>query len=125
MHGRVILSLADLIAHSGGLPGGSEPVFSEPWEAQAFALAVALNEKGLFSWSEWAEALSAELKSPDARDDASDYYTHWMTALEKLITAKGVADQDQVDAVSQAWQRAALATPHGSPILLENDPEKA
>lgn len=118
------MSLADLIAHSGGLPGGSDPVFSEPWEAQAFALAVALNEKGLFSWSEWAEALSAELKSPDARDDASDYYTHWMAALENLIAAKGIVGHDQVDVVSQAWQRAARATPHGSPVLLENDPEK-
>jgi len=118
------LSLSDLIAHSNGLPGGSEPVFSEPWEAQAFALAVALNENGLFTWSEWAEALSVELKSPRARDDASDYFMHWLAALEKLVEAKGVAGYDQIDALSDAWQRAALATPHGSPILLENDPQK-
>lgn len=119
------MSLADLIAHSDGLPGGNEPVFAEPWEAQAFALAVALNEKGLFSWSEWAEALSKELKSPDARDDASDYYTFWLAALEKLMVAKGFASHDQVDEMTEAWHRAARATPHGSPILLENDPEPA
>jgi nitrile hydratase accessory protein len=116
------LSLAELIANSPGLPCGDEPVFSAPWEAQAFAMAVALNERGLFTWTEWAAALSAELKKPGAKDDASDYYRHWLAALESLVAGKGVAAHDEVDAVTQAWHRAARATPHGAPILIENDP---
>lgn len=101
----------------------AEPPFAEPWQAQAFALVVALHDKGLFSWSEWAATLSAEVKQPGAAADGSDYYDHWLTALEKLIAAKGVAQPPEVDAIAAAWQRAAHATPHGHPILLENDPQ--
>ncbi len=101
-----------------------EPAFAEPWQAQAFALTVALHEKGLFSWGEWAEALSAEVKAPEAAEDGSDYYRHWLRALEKLLAAKGVAGKQDVDELTVAWQRAAHATPHGRPILLENDPER-
>jgi len=105
-------------------PGIDEPVFAEPWQAEAFALTVALHEKGLFSWGEWAEALSAEVKKPGASDDGHDYYEHWLSALEKLLVAKGVAPTAEVDAMAAAWERAAHATPHGKPILLENDPHR-
>jgi nitrile hydratase accessory protein len=98
------------------------PVFSEPWQAEAFAMTVALHERGLFSWAEWAEALSSEVKRPDAAADGSDYYDHWLRALEKLLAKKGMTETGEVDLVSAAWQRAAHATPHGKPILLENDP---
>jgi len=107
-----------------GLPADG-PVFTEPWQAEAFALTVALHERGVFSWSEWAEALSAEVKQPDAAADGHDYYEHWLRALETLLAAKGVAAPVDVDALSEAWERAAHATPHGKPILLENDPERA
>lgn len=102
--------------------GADEPAFAEPWQAQAFALTVGLHEAGLFSWSEWAQALSAEVKHPDAADDGHDYYQHWLAALEKLLVDKGAALPADVDALTAAWQRAAHATPHGKPILLENDP---
>nr|WP_281353956.1 nitrile hydratase accessory protein [Mesorhizobium zhangyense] len=106
------------------LPGLSAdaPVFAEPWQAEAFAMVVALHERGLFSWSEWAEALSAEVKQPGAAEDGHDYYAHWLAALEKLLAAKGVAPSRDVDQLAAAWQRAAHATPHGKPIALENDP---
>jgi nitrile hydratase accessory protein len=99
------------------------PVFAEPWQAEAFAMVVALNQRGLFSWSEWAGALSAEVKASDAAPDGSDYYERWLRALEKLLAAKGVAGKSEVGTVAAAWERAAHATPHGKPILLENDPE--
>lgn len=105
------------------LPGMEEPVFAEPWQAQAFALTVALHDRGLFSWGEWAGALSAEVKRPDAAPDGHDYYERWLAALEKLLAAKGIAAPPDVDALAAAWQRAAQATPHGKPILLENDPQ--
>ncbi|RWC94885.1 MAG: nitrile hydratase accessory protein [Mesorhizobium sp.] len=105
------------------LPAGfDEPVFAEPWQAEAFAMTVALHDKGLFSWSEWADALSAEVKRPDAAADGHDYYEHWLAALESLLSAKGVAGRSDVDRLAAAWERAAHATPHGKPILLENDP---
>jgi nitrile hydratase accessory protein len=70
---------------------GNEPVFREPWEARAFALAVALHEKGLFTWPEWAEALGGEIAKAGPEDDGSHYYKHWLSALEGLIVRKGVA----------------------------------
>ena len=95
-----------------------EPVFAAPWQADAFAMMVALHERGVFSWTEWAETLGAELKSGD------DYYDCWLRALEKLVTKKGAATAREITDTAEAWHRAALATPHGQPILLENDPER-
>lgn len=102
-----------------------EPVFSEPWQAEAFALTVALHDKGIFSWGEWAETLSDEVKASGVAEDGSDYYDCWLRALEKLLAAKGIAPTQDVDGLTAAWQRAAHATPHGKPILLENDPERS
>ena len=117
------------VPHGGGKEpsagpsfGMDEPVFAEPWQAQAFAMTVSLHQAGLFSWAEWAEALSAEVKHLDAAADGHDYYERWLAALEKLLAIKGAAPPADVEALAAAWQRAAHATPHGRPILLENDP---
>lgn len=124
MSGRDGESVKERAAAQAGLPPGlDEPAFAEPWQAQAFALTIALHDKGLFSWSEWANALSLEVKRPEAAPDGGDYYEHWLAALEKLLAVKGVAMPEAVEALAAAWQRAARATPHGQPILLENDPE--
>src|SRR5690606_32248934 len=98
--------------------------FAEPWQAEAFALAVALQDRGLFLPGEWARALGAEVGQPLAAVDGSDYYDHWLAALEKLLAEKGVTEAREIDRVAAAWERAALATPHGRPILLENDPQQ-
>ncbi len=116
--------IADAVAP---IPRGEDgaPVFREPWEAQAFAMTVALHERGLFSWPEWAEALSAAIRRAQGEgdcDDGSTYYRHWLAALEALVGAKGIASEDTLAARRAAWDRAAHATPHGEPILLENDP---
>ena len=100
------------------------PTFQEPWQAQAFAMVVALHERGLFSWADWAEALSTRLAQPDFRHDAGNYYECWLDALETLMTRKGIADPDHIGTLAAAWQRASKATPHGKPILLENDPDR-
>jgi nitrile hydratase accessory protein len=97
------------------------PVFREPWEAHAFALAVTLHGKGLFTWSQWAEALSAEIRAAQAAGDpdtGETYYTHWLKALERLVIGKGVTDVAAIDATAEAWHAAAEATPHGQPIVL-------
>ncbi len=102
------------------------PVFREPWEAEAFALAVTLHQRGVFTWPEWAETLAAEIKAAQEAGDpdlGDTYYRHWLAALERLVIGKGIAGQHQLEDRRAAWDRAARATPHGQPILLENDPE--
>ncbi len=105
----------------------ASPVFREPWEAQAFALAVSLHQRGLFTWREWAEVLAGEIRHAQAGGDpdrGDTYYAHWLAALEHLVAAKGVADAVELATRRAQWDRAARATPHGRPILLENDPER-
>ncbi|QCI63832.1 nitrile hydratase accessory protein [Phreatobacter stygius] len=97
------------------------PVFREPWEAHAFALAVSLHGKGLFTWAQWAETLSAEIRRAQAAGDpdtGETYYVHWLKALETLVIARGVTTEGRIDEATEAWHRAAEATPHGQPIVL-------
>lgn len=109
-----------------GLPCSAEgdPVFAEPWQAEAFALTVHLHERGLFTWSEWAEALSTEVKRPHRNPDGHDYYDAWVEALSSLLENKGIADAGTILGLQHSWQRAAEATPHGKPIELANDPHR-
>ena len=98
------------------------PVFREPWEAQAFAMALALHARGLFSWNEWAAALAQEIRRAQAEGDADTgetYYRHWLATLERLIADKGVATSDTLHRYRDAWDHAADRTPHGSPIVLK------
>lgn len=99
-------------------PGVDEPVFEAPWQAEAFALVVALHARGLFTWSEWGGALAEEIAA-----DGEHYYEAWLRALERLLRQRDVASEAEVDWLTAAWHRAAHATPHGKPILLENDPQ--
>ena len=99
------------------------PVFAEPWQAQAFALAVKLSEQGHFTWKEWAAGLAEELQAAARRgepDDGTRYYEHWLTALERLVTAKGLTDQTALLTRKEAWAEAYRATPHGTPIELQS-----
>jgi len=100
------------------------PVFAEPWQAQAFALAVTLSEQGHFTWKEWAAALAKELQAAARRgepDDGSRYYEHWLAALEALVAAKGLADPTALSTRKEAWAAAYRNTPHGQPVeLLES-----
>ena len=97
------------------------PVFAEPWQAQAFVLAVKLSEQGHFTWNEWAAVLADELQAAARRgepDDGSRYYEHWLSALERLVTAKGLADPATLLARREAWAAAYQNTPHGQPVEL-------
>lgn len=96
-------------------------MFAEPWEAQAFALAVKLSEQGYFTWKEWASSLADELKAAAARsepDDGSQYYRHWLATLERLVAAKGLTDPAAMLARKEAWAEAYRHTPHGKPVEL-------
>lgn len=102
------------------------PVFNEAWEAQAFAMTIALHERGVFTWSEWAATLAAEIKAAQAAGDpdlGATYYRHWLKALERLIVEKGIAAGALIDETTEAWEVAARATPHGKPIVLTGRPQ--
>jgi nitrile hydratase accessory protein len=107
------------------------PVFDEPWQAHAFALAVKLSEAGHFTWKEWAAVLAEELKAAADRgvpDDGTHYYAHWLAALERLVTAKGLTDRKRLAERKEAWADAYRHTPHGKPVELEaarRDPDNA
>jgi len=101
------------------LPRDAEgPVFAEPWQAQAFALALQLNKQGAFTWTEWAAALSARLAAAGPDDEAGRYYEHWLAALEDLVTGKRLAGSDALLARKDAWAEAYARTPHGKPVEL-------
>jgi nitrile hydratase accessory protein len=97
------------------------PVFREPWEAQAFAMTLALYERGAFTWGEWAATLSDEIKRAQAAGDpdtGETYYHHWLNALERLVADKGLSDRATLKRYHDAWDHAADRTPHGTPIEL-------
>jgi nitrile hydratase accessory protein len=99
------------------------PAFREPWEAQAFAMVLALHQRGLFSWPEWAAALAQQIVRAQAAGDADlgdTYYQHWLAALEALVAAKGVASASELERYRNAWDHAADRTPHGQPIELRD-----
>src|SRR5271170_4554721 len=100
------------------------PVFAEPWQAHAFALAVTLSELGHFTWTEWAAVLSNELKADAARgepDDGSRYYHCWLAALEHLVVQKQLSDQATLLERKEAWADAYRHTPHGMPVELKGE----
>ena len=100
-------------------------MFAEPWQAQAFAIAVKLSEKGYFTWKEWAAALADELKAAAERgepDDGSHYYEHWLAALERMVALKGLSNPDALLERKNAWADAYRHTPHGKPVELRRDP---
>ena len=107
-----------------GIPLGEDgPVFAEPWQAQAFAIAVSLQASGVFSWSEWSVILGEEIRKAQQRGDpdtGSTYYVHWLATLERLVGERGLTDAATLARYHDAWERAAKRTPHGTPIELEH-----
>ena len=101
-----------------------EPVFREPWEAHAFAMAVRLHEQGLFTWPRWAETLAEQIARAQAAGDPDTgvtYYHHWLAALERLVAETGAASGDEQERTREGWRRAAARTPHGLPIELRSE----
>ena len=97
-------------------------VFSEPWEAQAFAIVITLSDSGYFTWKEWTKTLSETISRVEANggaSDGSDYYLNWVTALERIIEIKGLADVVSLANVKAEWEQAYKLTPHGEPVFLK------
>jgi nitrile hydratase accessory protein len=110
------------------LPGqpvdDGEPVFREPWEAHAFAIAVRLHEQGLFTWPQWAATLADEIAGARAAGDpdtGATYYHHWLGALERVVAETGAASVEDQERAREAWRRAAHRTPHGRSIELRDE----
>jgi nitrile hydratase accessory protein len=102
-------------------PTAEAPAFDEPWQAEAFALVVHLHNRGAFSWSEWAESLTAEIRAAEKRGGAGGYYDHWLAALESLATRRGMTEYGALAARRAAWAEAYRRTPHGRPVSLPTD----
>ena len=117
------MSIAEAVSALPGIPRGPEgPVFREPWEAQAFAMTLALHQRGLFGWNEWTAVLGEEIKRAQAGGDpdtGETYYRHWLAALERIVAEKGVTDSVALGCYRDAWEHAAERTPHGTPIELQ------
>lgn len=111
------MSTPDLTSLNGIVLDNDEPVFSEPWEAQAFALVIGLYEKQAFTWTEWADVLS---KTIHADDGCTPYYELWLKALETMVMQKSLTHEKEMSDRQHQWQQALLATPHGQPIELKN-----
>jgi nitrile hydratase accessory protein len=112
---RAVAALADLPRDADG------PVFAAPWEAQAFAMTLALHERGLFTWPEWAALLADEIKRAQRAGDpdtGDTYYHHWLAALERMVAEKRITDPATLARYRDAWDHAADRTPHGKPIVL-------
>ena len=113
------------LAPAPGMPCDADgPVFNAPWEAQAFAMTLALHERGLFTWVEWAEALATQIAAAQAAGDpdtGGTYYRHWLAALESLVARKGASSGDELARYRHAWDHAADRTPHGQPIELRGE----
>lgn len=97
-------------------PRGDEQVFTEPWQAQVFAMTVVLHQRGVFTWPEWAAALGRRVA--DGAPDGSDYYECWAAALQDVLAERGIASADDLERTTQAWHDAAARTPHGQAITL-------
>ena len=98
-----------------------QPVFAEPWEAHAFAIAVKLSEKGLFKWSEWSDALAEEIKEAKEQgnpDFGNTYYQFWLSALETILLKNNILKKSDLKSMMEQWRRAYLSTPHGNPVKL-------
>jgi nitrile hydratase accessory protein len=120
---RCAQTLTAIAAASTITGGGDGPAFSAAWEAQAFALTVALHAQGHFTWPEWTSALSLAISRAQEAGDADTgetYYQHWLVALETLAAEKRLTDAGTLSLRRSAWHRAAARTPHGSPIELES-----
>ncbi len=96
--------------------------FEAPWHGQVFALAVALNEAGHFTWSEWTQmfgACLADHRRDKELDGSDDYYIAWISALEKMMVEKNIVVPDMLAEMKTLWTEAFLRTPHGSPVIPE------
>lgn len=120
------MNAPDTLSIPGITDGETAPWFSAPWQAKAVALTVSLHAAGVFSWPDWAEALSTRLHGATTLPDGAaseahveQYYTAWLAALEEMIARAGLADAEGIREATETWQRAALATPHGVPIVFE------
>ena len=111
------------LAELAALPvDGDGPVFAEPWQAGAFAMTLKLHEAGHFTWCEWATCLSQEIARAQASGDpdlGNTYYDHWMAALERIVTSKGVLSAESLLTRKEAWREAMERTPHGEPVTLQ------
>ena len=106
----------------------NEPSFTEPWQAQAFALVVQLIDSGRIGWAEWSTALGAEIRSAASngfQEDGSDYYLLWLRALERVLSDRKLVSPAELETLVGEWRHAYNSTPHGQPVTLTESPQRS
>ena len=111
---------------AAAMPLSPKKAFDAPWHAEAFALAVHLNEGGYFDWPEWAgrfgenlaAAKTAKIGVVEGLDGSDDYYEIWLQTLTELMQEKGLVDAKMLASIKAQWREAYLTTPHGKPVHL-------
>ena len=101
--------------------GKKQPVFAEPWEAHAFAIAVILSENGMIKWSEFSDTLAKKikiLKEQGLHDSGNTHYHLWLSALETILFEKKIMKKSDLKRSIKQWRSAYLSTPHGKPVRL-------
>jgi nitrile hydratase accessory protein len=101
--------------------GERTPMFTEPWQAQAFAITIALHRRGVFNWDEWAAALGKQIEAAQEQGDpdtGNTYYRHWLAAIERIVLDKGLTEAATLQRYRDAWDHAAYRTAHGEAITL-------
>ena len=117
------IASSDLVETEALLREANAPAFAEPWMAHAFACTVQLSRQGIFTWSEWVEAFSAEIEVHPAQSDETSnaaYYRQWLAALETIVGLKGAASTAEINERQATWRQAYLNTPHGQPVELRH-----
>ncbi|WP_027802715.1 nitrile hydratase accessory protein [Paraburkholderia dilworthii] len=113
----------DLDLAQVGLSKEEGPSFDEPWQAQAFSIVVQLSKVGAFTWKEWVDVFSTEIREHPAGSRESTntaYYRQWMAALETIVAQRGLATSEDVETRKEMWRQAYIHTPHGEPVRLQN-----
>ncbi len=99
----------------------ADPVFEQPWEADAFVTAVTLSHLGYFEWKTWVAAFAGVIQSQPQREQetAHDaYYRQWLSCLEKVLDEAQLVPSAELLNREAKWRLAYLKTPHGSPVAL-------
>ena len=97
-------------------------IFSEPWQAELFAITLNLHEKGLFNWNSWTKKLGSSLKrdNNNSTDNLEYYFLSWLSALEETLLEMKITELTKIASIEKAWKDAISKTPHGKKVEISD-----
>lgn len=77
-----------------------DPTFDAPWQARAFALAVAVSKETACDWDAFQERFVERVQAidPDGlqQDVEAVYFNEWLAALEEVLDVADLLDRDEL-----------------------------